>query len=314
LNKRYILAKIRQVGDSLPRILENKVSLAVIALAIICTSTLAQENTTDFGMMKSDATFNVAFGESYQAEDDALQNDPGDYSLWINRALNLTYLGRLNESMESHQKALDLIDDILKKDPKNIDAWKMQGTALAYLGQYDDAIKSYEKAIEISNQTLERNPRDADAWWHKAESLEILGKSMAAINAYNKVIELNSSKAIGAWIRKADLSEYNDSVEAFDKATELMPKGASRKLESVWTGNNASILVNLWCDKEQILSVSIHDVEGLGSYNKSSKSYDRTLTINSKSISNWLVDPGLKYALQQHQKDEATQNIKLPPK
>ncbi len=288
-----------------------KSALTMIALVILCTSAMAQENITDFGMMKSDATFNVAFGESFQADDDALQNDPGNYSLWINRALNLTYLGRLNESMESYQKALDLIDEILKKDPKNIDAWKMQGTALAYLGQYDDAIKSYEKAIEISNQTLERNPRDAEAWWHKAESLEILGKSMAAINAYNKVIELNSSKAIGAWIRKADLLEYNDSVEAFDRATELMPKGASRKLESVWTGNNASILVNLWCDKEQILSVSIHDLEGLGRYNESFKSYDRTLTINSKFVSNWLVDPGLKYALQQHQKDESKARCKI---
>ena len=61
-----------------------------------------------------------------------LINTDSDYSLWINRALNLTYLGRLNESMESHQKALDLIDDILKKDPKNIDAWKNAVKAKAF--------------------------------------------------------------------------------------------------------------------------------------------------------------------------------------
>jgi tetratricopeptide (TPR) repeat protein len=292
LNGKYILAKTRQVGDSLPRILENKVSIAILALAIICTSALAQENTAHYGMMKSDETFNVAFEESVQVYDSALQTDPGNYSVWIDRAWNLEYLGRFNESVESYQKALDLIDEILKKDPKNIDAWKMQGTALAYLGQYDDAIKSYEKAIELSDQTLEKNPRDAEAWWHKAESLEILGKSMAAINAYNKVIELNSSKAIGAWIRKADLLEYNDSVEAFDRATELMPNGAGRRLESVWIENNTYILINLWGDREQILRVSI------GRYNETYNSYDHILKMNSKSISTWLVDPSLKYRLR----------------
>lgn len=274
-----------------------KLTSTLITLVVLSVSFLAVEAAGSG--MKLDESLNLDLEESVSSFDTALQTDPENYGIWMNRGRSLASAGKLNESLSSYQNALDLIDEVLKKYPQNAEAWKTQGSAFAYLGRLDDAMKSYQMAIEISNQTLKNNPEDAEAWWLIAESLEILGNDAAAIAAYDKVIELNSSKAASAWMRKADLSEYNDSIDAFDKATELMPKGAGRKLESVWTEHNASILVELWSDSDQMLRVS------LGRYNESSKAYDHILKINSQAVSVHLVDPSLKRIFRQNLEGQA---------
>jgi len=265
-----------------------------MALTISCAGVLAQGNSYEtFSIIGSD--------ESIQAYDNALQADPGNYSIWINRAQSLTYQGRLNESVESYQKALDLIDETLEKDPQNAEAWKMRSTALVYLGQQDEAIKSYEMAIEIFDKMIEENPRDAESWWLKAECLDTLGRDMAAIKAYDEVTELNSSKAVGAWIRKTEIffvdpEKYNESLQSFDKAVELMPNDAARIMDSVWKENGSSIFITVWGDKDQLIRIA------LGRHNESTGDYDRTLEIFSKSVSGWLTNKNIEYKLTKSNK------------
>lgn len=261
----------------------------LMAVTISCSGVLAQGSSYEtFSIIGSD--------DSIQAYDNALQADPGNYSIWINRAQALTYQGRLNESVEAYQKALDLIDETLEKDPQNAEAWKMRGTALVYLGQQDEAIKSYEMAIEIFDRLIEENSNDSESWWLKAECLDIMGSDTAAIEAYDKVIELNSSKAVGAWIRKteiffADPRKYNESLQSFDKAVELMPNDAARIMDSVWKENGSSISITVWGDKDQLIRIA------LGRHNESTGNYDRTLEIFSKSVSGWLTDKDIEYNL-----------------
>ncbi len=87
-------------------------------------------------------------------------------------------------------------------------------------GDYE-ATRSFEKSVEILNQSIDENPKDAEAWCSRPITW-ISGQSESALEAYDKVIELNSSKAIGAWIRKSDIllgqmGRYDESIMAFDK-------------------------------------------------------------------------------------------------
>jgi len=271
-----------------------KFSLAMIALVALCASTMAQENPENW-MKKSHEQFIAQYQQAIQAYDNELQKDPGNTSAWIGKGDVLKFLNKSNESLEAYQKALDVTNETLKKDPQDIRAWQNRGIAMVNLGREDEAIESYEKAIEILNGSIEKNPKDAEAWWLKAESLDILGKQEAAIQAYNKVIELNSTKNVGAWIRKAEIlftqpRKYNESLQAFDKAVELMPNGA-RQMDSVWKESDSTIFITVWGDKDQIIRVS------LGRYNESAGDYDRFLEILSKPISSWFIDKDIEYKL-----------------
>ena len=295
MKERFRLAKARIADNMLLKlIVRARFAFAIILLAMLCVSATAQENSENW-MMKGQEQFIAQYQQAVQAYDNELQKDPGNTSAWIGKGDALKFLNRSKESLEAYQKALDAANETLKNDPQDIRAWQNRGIAMVNLGREDEAIESYEKAIEILNESIEKNPKDAEAWWLKAESLDILGKQEAAIQAYNKVIELNSTKNVGAWIRKAEIfftqpRKYNESLQAFDKAVELMPNGA-RYMDSVWKENDSSIFITVWGDKDQIIRVS------LGRHNKSTGDYDHVLEILSKSVSGWLIDKDIAYKL-----------------
>jgi len=210
---------------------------------------------------------------------------------WVNKGDELYENGHYEEATQAFDKALQI-------DPNNAEAWEMRGNTLVCLDQQDVAIKSYEMAIKIVDKMIEENSNDAELWWFKADSLDTLGRKEAAIQAYNKVIELNSSKAKGAWIRKSEIflaqpKKYNESLQSFDKAVELMPNDAARIVESVWEENGSSIFITVWGDEDQLIKIT------LGRHNESTGDYDRTLEIFSKSISEWLINKEIEYKLSQ---------------
>jgi len=276
-------------------------TICIVGLAFLCGSVMAQENPAGDWIKKGDdlinetKKFETSWQNALQDYDRQLKVDPNNTSAWIGKGYVLKLCNRSKESMEAYQKALDVVDELLKNDPRDIKSWQNRGIVMVNLGRDMEAVESYEKAIEILNGSIEKNPGDAEAWWLKGESLEILGRHEAAIQAYDKVIELNSTKGVGAWIRKAEIlftqpRDYNQSLQAFDKAVELMPNG-SRNMNSVWNVNESSIFVNVWRDADQIIRVSI------GKQNKSTGDYDQVLEILSEPVSKWLIDKELEYKL-----------------
>ena len=136
--------------------------IALLAIILLCASTLAQENTTEYWMKESTEFFNRGFlEESLEAMDKALQISPENESVWLNKADILRCLGRENESANVFQKALEILNNSLEANPHDASRWYGKGMALYFLGYEEEAIKANEKAWEILNQSCEKDPENA---------------------------------------------------------------------------------------------------------------------------------------------------------
>ncbi len=196
----------------------------------------------------------------------------------------------------SYQEALEAYDEVLKMDPQNVSAWHYKGMVLAGMGLGVEANQSLQKAMGYLDQMLQEDPENPEALWLMAEGMDLLGRSEEALEAYSLVAELNSSHALAAWVREADImaafGRYNQSAEAFNKAMDLVPANQSQSLlEFQHQKENASIFTKAWIIDGQIHRVSI------GLYNISSGSFDEIQQINSDFVAalqlkGGAIDPG----------------------
>ncbi len=286
--------------------------LTLIAISVLFTSALAEEDAADYYLKKGDELRSVFLMESYMVNNTTLQIGPENISAWLEKN---------EEAIKAYERTLEIVNETLEAYPQDAGAWMNRGAALASLGQGGSANESYKEALEIYNKSIEENSENASAWWLNAETLETMGKSDAALQAYDKVIELNSSNVVGAWIRKSDIhfskNEQNESMQAFDKAVELLSNDTGgiasesglnitenqfvsmrsgiydRRITSLqrdnhtgfseagWRDGNITLRINAWWHKGQILRVSFNR------YNESSKSFDYYMQIDSNFANYW---------------------------
>jgi len=183
-----------------------KFALILVSLAALCICALAEddiedENSADSWYQKGYQL--VADGymeEALQAYDKSLEIDPGNATVWLDKALIHMILAK-----QARLKALDLFDENLEKNPQDGRAWWGRGVALYGLERPEEARESWERALEIYNETLGSNPEDAETWFDKAEILISLGRNEEAIEAYDQAIELNSTRSVEAAMTKDNL-------------------------------------------------------------------------------------------------------------
>lgn len=89
--------------------------------------------------------------ESLEYYEKALDGNHRLKMAWIGKGLCLIYLGRFDEALISYNEALIL-------DPSQALAWQGKGLSYENLGRYDDAIYCYEKGLSIfpDNKTILR--------------------------------------------------------------------------------------------------------------------------------------------------------------
>jgi len=220
--------KEAEEGARLPGIIiGTNLALALLAIAIVCVSATAQEDTADYRLKKAyDLSANGSHEEALQAYDRVLQADPGNYTALINKGHDLKFW-----AFENYNKALEITNQILEKNPQDALAWQGKGAALSGLGSDEDD-KAYARAIEILDNYTKNNPENASAWWLKGENYANMHKVEEALAAYDKVIELNYTPRLEvAWVTKAvllaELQRFDEALEASEKAIELSPKSAS---------------------------------------------------------------------------------------
>jgi tetratricopeptide (TPR) repeat protein len=97
--------------------------LALIALAALCSCTLAQEKT---------------------AED------------WYRRGQELMENGSYEEALRAYDSAIEL-------DPEDARVWMGKGDTQMRMGDYDESLATYENALDLINESLEANPLDAES-------------------------------------------------------------------------------------------------------------------------------------------------------
>jgi len=152
---------------------------AWITLALLCISTGAQENSTDYWMNKSAELFNNgSLEDSLDAIDKVLQIAPENESAWLNKADILRCLGREDESVKAFEKSLEILNKTLKTNPLDASLWYGKGMALYFLGNEKEAVAANERAWEILNQSCEKDPENARALVDNAHLLPAKGRQI----------------------------------------------------------------------------------------------------------------------------------------
>jgi len=275
--------------------MKAKFTVALLAVAMICTFSLAQ------------------------SQDQKAQNQGAQY--WYEKGLKL-------EANQSFEEAVQAYDNATKLDPKNPEFWDVRALSLYFLHRTQEATESWEKALQLYNGTLEKNPKDINAWIGKGRAFTLLALSdkaelretyrVAELNAYEQALQIDPQNSTLLYFKGSalyELKRYDEAIEACDQALKIgfdpsqpwMADGAShlkglaeaalgRKNESAQSYQeslkgfdeaikNASSPQNLseaWAEKGMIL-------EEQGNYNESVKAFDNATIANPKNEMAWRI-------------------------
>jgi len=237
--------------------MNEKFAIALLAISMLCTSALAQNDTANYWYQKGqELARNGSFQEAVKEYDRAIDKDPGNLDARLNKAMALYRAGRLNESIATQDDAVqaairylgdlnrsvqafnEVLDAVTSSSPAELaEAWDQRGFVLADLASsLGDNKSMYEEAIKYFDRSAELDPQRKDAWINKGAVLDTrLNKSAEALAAYDKAIELDGTNAgdieslSNAWRGKsmalAKLERFNESLEASSKAMVLDHQG-----------------------------------------------------------------------------------------
>jgi tetratricopeptide (TPR) repeat protein len=219
-------------------------------MAALWASALAQEETADSWYKKGqELTENESYEEALNAYDRAIELDPENARIWMGKGDTRIRMGDYNESREIYENALNITNKSLEANKQDAKGWLVKGDLLERLYRYDEALESYNRSLEI-------DPKDKEAWLNKGKALDMRTYRLQgperikafedAIIAYNEAIEIDPNYG-NAWMNKGysllslaafnkNLSEYNESLKAFDKAIELIPSNDTGNLALAWDG------------------------------------------------------------------------------
>jgi tetratricopeptide (TPR) repeat protein len=236
------LADAGRFNRQLPEHLRLKLLFCFISVAVLCTCAIAQENTAESWYKKGiELENNGSYVEAIKAYEQSIELNQSYAPAWSAKGALLFRMGKKDDAELAFEKAIDLYNETLEKNPQDTIAWIDRGVAFTYLDRQEESIESRQKALEIFNQTVEKNSSDPQALSDKAFTLAGMGRYSESIEALDRVIELTSNPTLvmDAWRGKAvayaeGLSEFNKSLEAWDKALELMPANDTANLSVTW--------------------------------------------------------------------------------
>jgi tetratricopeptide (TPR) repeat protein len=228
------------------------IPLILAVLFVLCLAVAAQENTADSWYQKG---LKLMEDETYEdaliAFNKAIEMDPENASIWMGKGDTLVRMGDYNESQKIYEKSLEMADKTTRANPHDANGWFVQGELFIRIFKNDEAINAISRATEL-------NPKYAEAWYLKGAALnqkaaklpeqESIKTYEEAFTALNKAIELDPGYGM-AWSEKGytllclamfngkNFSRFNESLEAFDRAIELISDEDSRQfLALAWVG------------------------------------------------------------------------------
>jgi len=194
----------------------------------------------------------------------ALEINPMDSGMWLDKGSVLISLKRDNE-------ALDCFDESIRLNPDSELAWTKKGVwfldvskdkeSIPYFNEalrinpfntyakkglemaqnlnnwaYDDLIIKYnklykegkvEEASKVLDQVLKINPKDSGLWATKAGINITLEKYEEALDCINKALKINP-KNFSAWVNKgayySKLNKFDEALDSLNKALDINPK------------------------------------------------------------------------------------------
>jgi tetratricopeptide (TPR) repeat protein len=122
--------------------------VVLMALAVLCVSAVAQENTAEGWFKKGSELFrNGSYDDAVKAYDRAIELEPSNATFYISKVPGLNLLALLTNNQSKHNESLQAIDKALEIDPKNPKAWELKGNALSQMKRYNESLEAYERGI-----------------------------------------------------------------------------------------------------------------------------------------------------------------------
>ena len=229
-----------------------RIPLILAVLFVLCLSAVAQETTADSWHQEGLKLMgNDNYRDALIAFDKAIEIDPENASIWMGKGDVLVRMGDYNESLKIYENALEMADKTTQDNPHDARGWLVKGELFIRIFKNDEAINAYSRATEL-------NPKYAEAWYLKGAALNLKAGELPeqesaktyeeAFTALNKAIELDPGYG-KAWndigytllslarFNGKNFSRYNESLEAFDRAIELISAEDSRQFSALaWEG------------------------------------------------------------------------------
>ena len=243
-------------------------------------------------------SMNGSTEEALAAYEWAVELDPEMAEAWVGRGYaksRLAFIGKdpagYNESLLSFERAIEL-------NRSQAQAWNGKATVLSMMGRYDEAVEAHDASLEIDPLQPWVLVGKANVLWKLGRHNESMAASDEAIDAAFETVE----KAY-VWFERAHLfaedGDYNGTVEALERATELAPDDKNfwingGVLMSAHPGRYEEALIYIdraleidpeyadaWFSKAQILGPS------LGRYNESLEACERAIDIDPEDPDTW---------------------------
>lgn len=196
-----------------------KLAIALVAfLALVSIPPGAGEyaagNTAEYWSGLGDQQFfNGSFQEASESYDKALELDPVNVYLWINKGKSLANMGRF-------QDAIACFDQASAINSSYAEPLFLKGIALSQGLNRDD------EAIAIFNQALQLDSTNFDAWIGKGMALAKKGDYYGSLACFQTATRIDPLKPSG-WNNEGvvlrELGRYQDALDRFDKALLLDP-------------------------------------------------------------------------------------------
>ena len=295
--------------------MKTRFAIALLALAMLCASSLAQENTAEDWYKKGrDLAKNGSYEEAVFAYNRAIELEPNNATFYTAIVPNLNMLALTTNNQSKRNESLEAIDKALEIDPKNPVAWEQKGSMLSQMQRYNESLEAYDNAIK----NIDSYSQDAHSqteflsytWTSKSISLWQLMRYNESLEAVDKAVQIDPAGNYDAWVFKgellASLGRYNESLQAFEgaAATEtassqpkisplpwaaegyvLMQMGRYEEADRIYqkiidlnfTGEGADrSLAEAWRGRGDALA-------RLGKYNESLQAFDTAIELNAEN-------------------------------
>ncbi len=248
---------------------------------------------TIIGWIASGRDFYMNLSEAWQYKGDLLI-EQGRYEeaaraqesavdSWYKMGQELEESGSWDEAARAYSRALHAANETLNKNSQDAEAWQTKGLVLERLHRTDEAIEAFDRVVEM-------NPENAEAWLYKGKALDMKAYGLQgqernktfedAVKSFDKAIEINPNCG-EAWMNMGysldglatfgkNLSKYNESLQAFDKALGLMPVNDTRNLALAYEGKALAL---------HHMGNSLSDM-AKDRYEKAIQSYDKALELD----------------------------------
>ena len=210
----------------------------------------------------------------------AIEQDENSPLYYSNLGLSLQALDRLEEALESYDRALAV-------RPQYAEALFNRGVTLQKLRRPDDAVESYDRAVAV-------RPDYAEALCNRGVALQELGRFTDALESYDRALVLRPDFAEALCNRGNALSAVKclqDALESYEQALALRPdyvevlynrgnvlKELKRLDDAVESYDRA---ISVCADYAEALCNRGSALEELGRLEDALKSYDHAVAVRS---------------------------------